>query len=283
MRDRVNLIIFSFLFWMLAACSVSAQPVTPTSTTAPGLPTASVTPTIMPSETPIPPSPTPQLIRQLCSPLQDVALEELVSIITQPFKTPPPAKDDGHHGVDFAFFRFKDYMGIEGLPILSALDGEVVTILYDRPPYGYALIIETPLEKIDPQLLEKLHIPEQQPVLPPAPNVNCPPARELPFILSQEQRSLYIFYAHLKEAPPVQVGQTVSCGQLIGLVGNTGVSSNPHLHFETRVGPSGARFESMAYYIVQSTEAERYNYCVWRVSNLFQVFDPMIMLSEITK
>ena len=38
-------------------------------------------------------------------------------------------------------------------------------------------------------------------------------------------------------------------------------------------------FESMAYYTAQSTQSERYNYVVWRVSNMFQLFDPMILLS----
>ena len=246
-------------------------------------PTSTMQPTFTAEQayTPIPPAETPILQTKVCSPLEGETLGELTEIITQPFKPPRAGQDvenDDHHGVDFAYYRRKDLLSIDGLPVLSVLDGEVVTIINDKFPYGNAIIIETLLDSISPFLLDQLNPPSIQPTVVPDPKFNWA-SEELPFQLAETSRSLYIYYAHLKYPTDVKIGDKVTCGQQIGKVGNTGDSSNPHLHFETRIGPSGARFDSMAYYTAQSTQSERYNYIVWRVTNLFQLFDPMALLS----
>ena len=49
------------------------------------------------------------------------------------------------------------------------------------------------------------------------------------------QHKFHVFFAHLLQVNVVQ-GQTVNQGQVIGLMGNTGNSSGPHLHIEIRLG-----------------------------------------------
>ena len=42
-------------------------------------------------------------------------------------------------------------------------------------------------------------------------------------------------YCHMIRKPYVKVGEKVIAGQVIGLVGTSGNSSGPHLHFEVHV------------------------------------------------
>ncbi|GAA0385075.1 M23 family metallopeptidase [Streptomyces luteireticuli] len=55
-------------------------------------------------------------------------------------------------------------------------------------------------------------------------------------IVIKHDDNTYSQYAHLSSVA-VQVGQSVTAGQQIGLSGSTGNSSGPHLHFEIRTTP----------------------------------------------
>jgi murein DD-endopeptidase MepM/ murein hydrolase activator NlpD len=48
-------------------------------------------------------------------------------------------------------------------------------------------------------------------------------------------QTLYTVYAHMSEIIAV-MGQHVETGDILGLVGDTGVTTGPHLHFEVRMG-----------------------------------------------
>jgi len=52
------------------------------------------------------------------------------------------------------------------------------------------------------------------------------------------------FYAHMAEPPAVEEDVTVVQGETLGLIGNSGRSTGPHLHFEVRIYRPGGEEES---------------------------------------
>jgi len=58
----------------------------------------------------------------------------------------------------------------------------------------------------------------------------------------------YAFYAHLQpKSLKVKLGDRVKRGQLLGLVGNSGNSTEPHLHFQICDAPSPLACEGLPY------------------------------------
>lgn len=235
-----------------AAPTLSPTPLPPTSTSISPTETPVPTLTALPSPT-LTPTPTP--VPRLCSPLAVQPLDKLSEIITQPFKMPiilgnGTYKEDeiSHHGVDLGYYT-RDKKLFTGTPALAALDGKIAAVIHNRPPYGNMVILETPFESIPANVITSQKIPASD--------------------------SLYTLYAHLQNLQPLEIGQSVTCGQQLAETGLTGWTGGPHLHFETRWGPAGQTFSSMAYYVADTTDEERANYEKWRMSGVFHLFDPM--------
>lgn len=217
----------------------------------------------------------PQLIS---SPLTGIGIAELPATISQEYVTPPTGEDTGHHGVDFAFWRRGDQTSILGLPITSVFSGKVASAFNQiRPPYGYVTIIETPLSTLPQTVINAIRLPVQAVSVVKNDKLSCPDGFTDQW--NNESQSLYLLYAHMNKPPAVTLGQSVNAGDMIGEVGTTGSSSAPHLHLEMRIGPSNATFESLGHYDPSTSDQERHNYCTWRISGVFQMFNPMTLLT----
>jgi murein DD-endopeptidase MepM/ murein hydrolase activator NlpD len=190
---------------------------------------------------------------QICSPLSIHTLEELPEIISDPYRPPPPGKEQRHHGVDFSYYRRGDRLSIKGVGVQTVLPGVVSTALAETFPYGNLVIIETPFIDLPEKWVDALQM--------------------------QPGESIYTLYAHMERAPDVVQGEQLGTCQPLGEVGVSGNAVEPHLHLEMRLGDAGASFNSLGFYKADDTEEERSNYLRWRTSGEFQHFDPMLLLA----
>jgi murein DD-endopeptidase MepM/ murein hydrolase activator NlpD len=192
------------------------------------------------------------LVNTACTPLAEHPLADLPGIISDPYRPPPPGHDERHQGVDFSYYRHGTRTTILGVGVQTVLPGRVAAALPDTYPFGNMVIIETPYKELSPELLQRMPISPGE--------------------------SLYSLYAHLQAAPLVALNDPVIACQQIGAVGTSGNSVEPHLHFETRLGPPGATFASMRFYKANATQEEREYYTLWSTSGIFRTFDPMALL-----
>jgi murein DD-endopeptidase MepM/ murein hydrolase activator NlpD len=214
----------------------------------------------------------------VCSPLEGFETPDLADLITNPFAPPRSGSDDPHQGVDLSDIDPLYQIALEGRRVQAVMDGVIAGVIADRFPYGNALIVETPLEQLPAELAGTIQLPTPAPTRQGHPSLTCPES-ENPAVWDESKRSLYLIYAHLIEPPEFQAGEAILCGQELNAIGSSGNSLNPHLHLELRVGPSNARFESMAHYTGSASPQEMSNYCLWRVSETFQLLDPMQLFS----
>jgi len=238
---------------MLSACSAPKMQAT-------ALPSSSAS--IMPSLTPetaatAVPSNTPIPVTELCSPLLDHSFAELFDYITQPFIAPlGENRETGHHGVDIAYFhRAGDGPHIEGTTIQSVLNGQVAGFGYN-PVYGNYIILESAAQFLPDSVVSLYSIEEGQ--------------------------SIYQLFAHMEEPTSFVLGDNVECAMIVGRVSDSGDQffvSDPHLHFEIRVGPADIQFGPMSFYDTLASEQEKAEYMFWRTDASFALHDPMLLIN----
>lgn len=231
-----------------------------------------------PTMTSSPPPPTATAGLWICLPLPGMNLQELHAAVSNPYNPPPLGSDDPHQGVDLAIQHNR--IALAGSPVMSILRGQVSAVIDNRFPYGYALLVETPIRDIPDVSGLAGQLPTPMPTLASHPSLTCPKPDNPPN-WDIEHRFLYILYAHLVNRPAFQPGESISCGQEIGFIGQSGNALNPHVHIEIRIGPAQARLASLSHYDSRATLQEMSNYCTWRVSGLFQHIDPFFLLDNL--
>jgi len=215
-------------------------------------------PTRTPTRLPDTPSPlpsgtsTPKPPFKICSPLEIHPLGVLPKIISDPYRPPPAGRDERHHGVDFSHYLFGGLTTIQGVVVQSVMPGVTTAAISDSFPYGNIAIIETPYNDLPDSLTARLQI--------------------------KPGESLYTLYAHLEQTPMVALGEYIPACHSLGSVGKSGNAGVTHLHFETRIGRSGAQFPVMSYYLKDTTPEEEEYYILWRTSGEFRHFDPLELL-----
>ena len=190
---------------------------------------------------------------EISSPISGVEIYELASIISQAYNVPNPFSDNGHHGTDFGSYNFRGNH-LLGWPIQAVFAGKVAGITVNKSPIGNTVILETPYEQIPENLRDVLDI--------------------------QPNESLYHLYAHMMDPPELVIGQEVTCGEVIGQLGQS-KTAEAHLHFETTIGESGLIIPSMSFYDTSATEEEMETYLWWRTSGVVMPFDPMSIFSNV--
>lgn len=193
-------------------------------------------------------------LEDVCSPLEDHPRTELREIISAPYAPPPPRREERHHGVDFSYYRRGERESIQGAGVQAVLPGVVAAALTESFPYGNMIILETPGAAFSEEFRASLGLASGE--------------------------SLYTLYAHLDGPPMIELGDQVAACQALGQVGKSGNAGVAHLHIETRLGPSGAVFPVMGFYLANHNQEERDAYLYWRTEGGFRHFDPMILLAE---
>jgi murein DD-endopeptidase MepM/ murein hydrolase activator NlpD len=196
--------------------TATVLPAAPSETPLPiptSMPEASATPEAV-QPTACPPDlctyPSPLFLRRPIDPPGNDSID-----VTYRFGSTQGGMRDPHHGVEF--------LNGYGTPVLAAGDGVVVVAGTDLDPTSprgaWPITFYGPYMNFYGNLVVIEH---------KAPEALLQAMPDMP-------QPIYTLYGHLSEIE-VQVGQQVSAGQQIGRVGQAGIATGSHLHFEVRLG-----------------------------------------------
>lgn len=117
-----------------------------------------------------------------------------------------PACYDEHDGSDFLLEGRFETMDAGSLAVLAAADGEVLEVVQDQ--------------------YDRCHLEGGE--------VTCDgnPIVANRVRLEHDDGTITRYLHLMRDSVPVEPGQAVECGDVLGLIGSSGNSSFPHLHFE---------------------------------------------------
>ncbi len=131
-----------------------------------------------------------------------------------------------HTGTDFGLVGGFGTMNLGSIDVVAAAAGKVVAIANGNPDRCYA------------------KFPPPPPNSPLEDTIICPNdpenKKDANFVVVLQDDGLLAYYYHLKsDTIPDIEHRRVECGDLLGKIGSSGISSAPHLHFELRERTDG--------------------------------------------
>ena len=152
--------------------------------------------------------------------------------------------------------------GADNMPTVTSANGKVLDYLQDTLKGNITGKFGEPREGGAHGGVD-IATAEGTPILSPIPgvvsNIGYEPAGYGNYIQIKDDKGKYHLFGHLKETPKLELNNRIATGQTIGMIGNTGHSTGPHLHYQIdpesnhRALKDGQHIDPNTYTISQDT------------------------------